>query len=56
MDDIQSIWNLFRPFDAEYFNEEVRDEDDEESKARLKLRVSNKSFSLVEYFCLSDRK
>ena len=32
-------YSIFRPFDPQYFNEEVRDEDDEESKARLKLQV-----------------
>ncbi|CAF4534660.1 unnamed protein product [Rotaria socialis] len=30
-----------KPFDTQYFNEDVRDEDDEESKARKKLRLEN---------------
>ncbi|CAF1579504.1 unnamed protein product, partial [Didymodactylos carnosus] len=30
-----------RPFDPQYFNEEIRDDDDEENKARLKLKLEN---------------
>ncbi|CAF4932694.1 unnamed protein product, partial [Rotaria sp. Silwood1] len=30
-----------KPFDTQYFNEEIRDEDDEESKARKKLGLEN---------------
>ncbi|CAF3090488.1 unnamed protein product, partial [Rotaria sp. Silwood2] len=30
-----------KPFDRQYFNEEIRDEDDEESKARKKLGLEN---------------
>jgi hypothetical protein len=47
---------IFRPFDPQYISEDIRDDDDEESKARFKLRVgiifhfdfriSNKFFSL----------
>ncbi len=33
------MMEFFRPFDPQYLHEEVRDEDDEENKARLKLRV-----------------
>jgi hypothetical protein len=33
------VLKFLRPYDPQYLNEEVRDEDDEESQARMKLRV-----------------
>jgi hypothetical protein len=44
---------FFRPFDPQYLNEEIRDEDDEESKARMKLRVRLIFHSL--YFLISKK-
>ena len=38
--------NKTRPYDPQYLNDEVRDDDDEESKARLKLKVC----SLIDAF------
>ena len=42
-----SSFDCSRPYDPQYLLEEIRDDDDEESKARLKLQVSSSRSSLL---------